>query len=75
MGQKQRSIEVDHIGFLGKQDSRRHTERRADHAADHDLKPQADRLVPHDEAFRQPSRFIELDVDCVIAFGKFFKAH
>ena len=37
--QQQRAVEVDEVGVLRQQHSRRHRQRRADHAADHDPKP------------------------------------
>src|SRR5450432_2982265 len=62
LGKKYRSVEVDDIAQLSEHERRSHCKTGSDHIADHDLEPQAARLVRHRETFGQPAALIELDI-------------
>ena len=67
MGEQQRSVEVDEMGFAGKQHSGSHRQRRTDHTADKQLEAELGCRLCQCEGFRQAAGLVEFDIDGIIA--------
>ena len=68
--QKQRPIQIDHLGALSHQYSRGHGKRRANHTSDHDTKSRSLRLVTQSQRLGQAACLIELYLDQIVLAAK-----
>ena len=71
--QQQRSIQINDFSALCHQHGGRHCQGRADHAADHDLKPQRFGAGTELERLGQATGLVELDVHHVIPVDQIFQ--
>lgn len=70
LAQQERPVEIDIGGVMREQHRRGHGERRADHAADHDLEAARPSLVHELQRLGEAAGLVELDVDRVVTPGQ-----
>ncbi len=73
-GQKKRPVKISDHRTLRDQCRRRHSQRRSDHTADHNVIALLERLILQCQRLGQAAGFVQFDVYDVIFTGKLRKA-
>ena len=70
LGQQQRAIKIDETRLTGQQEGWRHRQRAGDHATDHEFEAKFFGKLHQGQCLGQPPRFVEFDVDCIVALAQ-----